>query len=115
MTASELVTFVSDNALSQRISEIKNHYPDKKIALLVLGMKDLACGKKQSVNRHAVEMALTELQLLDGISHRNLDTSEDVAQVFLQFSKSIGEKLYKYELLARHFSAYGMTCGHKTK
>lgn len=115
MTASELVAFVSNNALSQRISDIKKHYPNKKITLLVFGMKDLARAKKQSVNRHAVEMALTELQLLDGISHRHLDTSEDVAQVFLQFSKSIGEKLYKYEHLATHFSARGMTYCHETR
>lgn len=97
MTGSELVAFVSNNALTHQITEIKRHYPNKKITLLVFGIKDMARRNKQAVNRHAVELALTELQLLHGISHRHLDTSEDVAQVFLQFSKSIGEKLYKYE------------------
>lgn len=95
MNATELISHVASNSLSNRIVEIKGHYPNKNITLLVFGLKDYGRRNKQAVNRHAVEMALTELQIVNGVCHRHLDTSEDVAQVFLQYSKSIGEKLYK--------------------
>lgn len=95
MLASELVTFVSTNNLPHRINEIKSYYLGKKITLLVFGLKEFIRINKRAVDRHAIEMALTELQIMNGVCHRHLDTSADVAQVFLQFSKSIGEKLYK--------------------
>lgn len=95
MLASELVTFVSTNNLPHRINEIKSYYLGKKITLLVFGLKELIRINKRAVDRHAIEMALTELQIMNGVCHRHLNTPADVAQVFLQFSKSIGEKLYK--------------------
>lgn len=108
MNSAELIGYVSNNTLPDRIKEIKNHYPNKNVTLLVYGLKEYARRNKKAVDRHAVEMALTELQIVNGVCHRHLDTSDDVAQVFLQFSKSIGEKLFKYvwiQTLALEFVA----------
>lgn len=95
MTAAELNGYVKNNRLIDRIETIQSIYPDKKVSLMIFGLKDYCRLNRANVGRFAFENSLTELQLLHGISHRLLDTAEDVAQVFLQFTKSIAEKPYK--------------------
>lgn len=95
ITASELNSYCISNGLIDHIKMISDIYPDKKLSLLIFGLKEYCRTNRANVGRFAFETALTELQLLHGISHRLLDTAEDVAQVFLQFSKSIAEKPYK--------------------
>lgn len=98
MTAAELNSFVIGNLLFSRIKTIKNNYPAKEMTLIVFGLKEYCRTNRANAGRFAFESALTELQLLHNVSHRLLDTAEDVAQVFIQFSKSIAEIPYKYDI-----------------
>lgn len=95
MTADELNVYVKNNQLIDRIKTIESTYPDKKLSLMIFGLKEYCRVNRASAGRFAFETALTELQLLHNVSHRHLDTAEDVSQVFLQFSKSIAEIPYK--------------------
>lgn len=95
MTAEELNAYVTSKQLIYRIKNIESVYPDKKLSLMIFGLKEYCRLNRGNVGRFAIETALTELQLLHSISHRLLDTAEDVAQVFLQFTKSIAEKPLK--------------------
>lgn len=95
MTAAELHTYVLHGQLINRIKTIESNYPDKCLTLAIFGIKEYCRTNRQNAGRFAFETALTELQLLHGISHRHSDTADDVAQLFLQFSKSIAEKPYK--------------------
>lgn len=95
MTASELNSYVISNKLIQRIETIKSCYSNKELCLVIFGLKEYCRNNRANAGRYAFEMALTELQLVFNISHRLLDTAEDVAQLFMQFSKSIAEKVYK--------------------
>lgn len=95
MTSAELNTYVSHGQLINRIKTIEEEYPDKKLSLAIFGLKEYCRSNRQNAGRFAFETALTELQLLHGISHRLLDTADDVAQLFVQFSKSIAEIPYK--------------------
>lgn len=95
MTAAELNTYVSHGQLINRIETIESEYPDKILSLAIFGLKEYCRVNRQNAGRFAFETALTELQLFHGVSHRLLDTADDVAQMFLQFSKSIAEKPYK--------------------
>lgn len=98
MPATDLNSLITNNGLSIRIQYIKSRFPDKQLTLLIFGLKEFCRINKTKVSRYAFETALTELQMFEGVSHRLLDTFEDIAQVFLQFSKSIAEKPYKYVL-----------------
>lgn len=95
MTAAELNSYVVGNLLISRIETIQSNYSGKDLSLMIFGLKEYCRNNRANAGRFAFESALTELQLLHNISHRLLDTAEDVAQVFLQFSKSIAEKPYK--------------------
>lgn len=95
MAAAELNSYVSKGQLINRIKMIESEYSQKKLSLAVFGLKEYCRANRQNAGRFAFETALTELQLMHGISHRLLDTADDVAQLFLQFSKSIAEKPYK--------------------
>ena len=97
MTAAELNTYVSHGQLINRIRDIESEYPGKILSLAIFGLKAYCCANGQNAGRFAFETALTELQLRCGISHRLLETADDVAQMFVQFSKSIAEIPYKYE------------------
>lgn len=95
MTAAELNLYVSSNQLNNRIKEIESFYPDKRISVVIFGLREYCRTNRDNVGRFAFENALTELQLFHDISHRLLDTAEDIAQVFLQITKSVAEKPYK--------------------
>lgn len=95
MTAAELNLYVSCKQLNNRIKELESFYPGKRISLVIFGLKEYCRTNRDNVGRFAYETALTELQLLHDISHRLLDTAEDIVQVFLQFTKSVAEKPYK--------------------
>lgn len=95
MMSSELNSLVANNGLKNRIEYIKGIFPNKRLILLIYGLKEFCRLNKENVGRMAFETALTEIQIMEGICHRLLDTAEDIAQVFLQFSKSIAEKPYK--------------------
>lgn len=92
---SELNSFVANNGLKNRIKYIKGIFPNKQLTLLIFGLKEFCRLNKQNVGRMAFETALTEIQITEGVCHRLLDTAEDIAQAFLQFSKSVAEKPYK--------------------
>lgn len=47
------------------------------------------------VNRKDVDIALAEIQILTGCSHRMLETAHDVGHMIAQFSKSISQVPYK--------------------
>lgn len=95
MTAAELNSYVMGKSLIDRIKTIQKNYPDKDLNLMIFGLKEYCRNNRANAGKFAFETALVELQLLHNISHRLLDTAEDLAQVFLQFSKSIAEKQYK--------------------
>lgn len=95
MTAAELNAYVKHGHLINRIKTIEDEYPGKKLSLAISGLKEYCRANRQNAGRFAFETALTELQLLHGISHRLLDTADDIAQLFVQFSKSIAEIPYK--------------------
>ena len=106
MTAVELNTYISHGQLINRIKSIEEEYPDKMLSLAIFGLKEYCRDNRQNAGRFAFETALTELQLLRGISHRLLDTADDVAHMFVQFSKSIAEKLYKWDTICDMLSKF---------
>lgn len=95
MTAAEFNSYVTGNQLLNRIKTIENAYRGKQITLIVFGLKEFCRANRANAGRFAFESALTELQMLHNVSHRLVDTAEDMSQIFLQFSKSIAEKPYK--------------------
>lgn len=95
MMSSELNTLIANNGFKNRIEYIKGIFPNKQLTLLIFGLKEFCRLNKENVGRMAFETALTEIQIMEGVCHRLLDTAEDIAQAFLQFSKSIAEKPYK--------------------
>lgn len=95
MTASELNSYVISNQFIKRIETIKQNFPGKEMYLVILGLKEFCRNNRENAGRFAIETALTELQLLHGISHRLSDTAEDVVQIYLMFSKSIAEIPFK--------------------
>lgn len=95
ITAAELNSYVLNKQLINQIKLIESEYPGKIVSLVIFGLKEFCRSYRENVGRFAFEVALTELQLLHNVSHRMLDTAEDVAQIFLQFTKSIAEKPYK--------------------
>lgn len=94
ITAAELNGYVKSKQLSDHITDIQGKCPDKRVTLLVFGVKEF-CRSNRNAGRLAIETALTEVQLFNGISHRLLDTAEDVGNVVMQFSKSVAEIPYK--------------------
>lgn len=95
MTATELNDAVKDNNLLPQIQNIQTIYNDKKVTLLVYGLKEFSCSHRNNAGRMTFEMALTEIQLLANVSHRLLDTAEEVGHTVMQFSKSVAEIPYK--------------------
>lgn len=95
MPAAELNGYVKENELLQRVKLIQCLYPNKQITLLVFGLKEFCRKNRSNVGRMAFERALTEIQLMANVSHRLLDTAEDIGNTVMQFSKSIAEIPYK--------------------
>lgn len=93
--SSELNSLVANNDFKNRIEYIKGIFPTKQLTLLIFGLKEFCRSNRGNVGRMAFETALTEIQIMEGVSSRLLDTAEDIAQTFQQFSKSIAEKPYK--------------------
>lgn len=94
MTAADLNGYVKSNKLIDHINDVQNNCPAKQVALLVFGVKEF-CRSNRNASRLDIETALTEVQLFNGISHRLMDTAEDVGHVVMQFSKSVAEIPYK--------------------
>lgn len=96
MTAAELNGLVKRETLCEHIENLESLYPKKKILLLIHGIKDYCSNmNKRNVGRLAFETALAEVQLTKGVCARLLETSEDVGNAVMQFSKSIAEIPYK--------------------
>lgn len=95
MPAADLNSLIANNGFNIRVQYIKSRFPAKQLTLLIFGLKEFCRSNKSNVGRMAIETVLTEIQLLENVCHRLLDTSEDVAQTFIQFSKAIAEKPYK--------------------
>lgn len=95
MNAAELNELVKSNQLLKRVKYIKTQYPSMRLTVLVFGIKEYCHITKPNVGRMAFETALTEMQLLENVGHRLLDTAEDIGQVVGQFTKSVAEMLYK--------------------
>lgn len=94
MTAVDLNGYVKSNTLVDHITDVQNKCPNKQVALFVFGLKEF-CRGNRNAGRLAIETILTEVQLFNGISHRLMDTAEDVGNAVMQFSKSIAEIPYK--------------------
>lgn len=94
MTAADLDGYVKSNKLTDHISSIQNKCPNKQVTLLVFGVKEY-CRSSRNAGRMNIETALTEVQLFNRVSHRMMDTAEDIGNVVMQFSKSVAEIPYK--------------------
>lgn len=107
MTAAELNEAIKNENLSSLIQNIRTFFNEKQITLLIFGLKEFCRTKRNNVGRMAFEIALTETQLVSNISHRLLDTAEDVGQTVMQFSKSVAEIPYKYvSVISRIFNYF---------
>lgn len=95
MTAADLSSYVKSNKLIDHINDVQNKFSNKQLTLLVFGVKEYCRNNRNNAGRLAIETALTELQLFNQISHRMMDTAEDVGNVVMQFSKSVAEIPYK--------------------
>lgn len=94
MTAADLNGYVKSNSLADHITDIQTKCPNKKVTLLVFGVKEY-CRSNRNAGRLTIETALTEVQLFNRVSHRLMDTAEDIGNVVMQFSKSVAEIPYK--------------------
>lgn len=93
--ATEFSENVKTNSLLGQLQNIQSLYNGKQVCLLVCGLRDYCRQYPKQLKRLTIEKTLTELQILANISHRLLDTSADLANVVMQFSKSIAEFPYK--------------------
>lgn len=94
MTATDLNGYVKSNKLTEHITDVQSKCQGKQVTLLVFGVKEY-CRSNRNAGRLAIETALTEVQLFNQVSHRLMDTAEDVGNVVMQFSKSVAEIPYK--------------------
>lgn len=94
MTAADLNDYVKSKSLATHIAAIQSQCAKKFLTLLVFGVKEF-CRTNHNAGRLAIETALTEIQLLNRVSHRLMDTAEDVGNVVMQFTKSIAEIPFK--------------------
>lgn len=94
LTGSELNDLVKSDELMNHLKSIEVLYNNKQITLLIFGLKEF-CRQRGNVGRLAFETALTEIQLMANISHRLLDTADDLGNTVMQFSKSVAEIPYK--------------------
>lgn len=95
MPASEANEAVKQDKLLSLIQDLQGIFPKNQITLLVHGLKDFCRGNQSNAGRLAFETALTEIQLMANVSHRLLDTAEEVGHTVMQFSKSVAEIPYK--------------------
>lgn len=95
MHGNELNDAVQNNSLLALIENVQMIYVDKCITLLIYGLKEFCRTHRTNAGQMAIEMALTEIQLLANVSHRLLNTAEDVGHTVMQFTKSIAEIPYK--------------------
>lgn len=95
MTAAEFNEFVKRKTLAEHIEYIEGLYPNKKVTIFVHGIKDYCKNMNpRNAGRLAFEMALAEMQM-NGVCSRLLETSEDIGNAVMQFTKSIAEIPYK--------------------
>lgn len=95
MTAAELNSYIQNKTLSDHINHIQNIYANKQLTIFIFGLKEYCRNNRTNVGRLAFETALTEIQLVNNVNHRLMDTAEDIGNTVMQFSKSIAEIPYK--------------------
>lgn len=95
LTGRELNDLVKNDELLNHLESTKIMFENKEITLLIIGLKEYCRQNAGNVGRQAFETALTEVQLLANISHRLLDTADDLGNTIMQFSKSVAEIPYK--------------------
>lgn len=95
MNAAEVNELIVNKQLNDRIKFVKELYPGMRLTLVVVGLKSFCQTTKKGAHRFAIEAALTEIQLMENVGNRLLDTAEDLGQTVSQFSKSVAEILYK--------------------
>lgn len=95
VTGKELNNLIKANDLLNHLKSIEAIFDNKQITLLVFGLKEFCRQNPCNIGRLAFETALTEIQLLANISHRLLDTADDLGNTVMQFSKSVAEIPYK--------------------
>lgn len=99
--AALFVDSVLKDELLEEFRKIKIKLPKKRITLLVCGLMEYnrTNGKAAAAcELLKLQVHLTKLQLFANINHRLLDTSADLANTVMQFTKSVAEAPYKYVL-----------------
>lgn len=107
----QCVQLVHAKKLLSDIELKRTLFPDKLIHLGIFGLenyfsqyksrkqkcKDKAFANVPKVSRKDIDMALIELQIMYGISHRMLETPQDVSSLVAQLTKSIAQIPYKLQ------------------
>lgn len=102
LQAKELIDLIKRNELLTRITNIQEILTNKEITLIIFGLRDYCRKNSKEIGRRTIEVSLTELQLLNNVSHRLLETAADFGLTVSQFSKSIAEEPFK----AQHNEKY---------
>lgn len=95
ISGASLVNFINSKSLVAHIETIKESYPGWRLYLLICGLRGHCKTNRGCVNRSQTESTLTELQLTLQVSHRLLESKEEVAATIGQFFKSIAEEPLK--------------------
>lgn len=96
--AVHFVDIVLKDKLLDEFRNIKIILPGKRITLLVCGLKDYIRTNREAATACEPlkqQIHLTQLQLLFNVNHRLLDTSADLANTIMLFTKSVAEAPYK--------------------
>lgn len=98
VSAPKLINHVKAKTLLDHIRHVRDSYPPGySIDLIVCGLTSYCRTNRGAVGRTEMEFALTEIQMTMNVCHRLLETSEEVATVIQQYTKSIAENPYKQQ------------------
>lgn len=98
ISAGDLIKHIKAKNLLDKIRHIKASYlSDYTIDLIVCGIASYCRQNRGAIRRTETEFALTEIQLLLNVCHRLLESSEEVATVIQQYTKSIAENPFKQQ------------------
>lgn len=115
-SGAEVIRSIEDKILIPEIQSLQELHPDKKLSLLIVGLKKYCESAKPRLSRIDIERALTKLQLCTKTSHRLFESEKDVGLVVAQFGKSIAEsaekrqKSHKMELENLYFANENRDC-----
>lgn len=102
MSGEQLVWHVNEKTLLAETKRISSRNSDSTITLIICGLRAHCQQNRGCVTKTATEFALTEIQLLCNCSHRLLETADEMANVVLQFTKSIAEDPFKQQKMDKY-------------